>query len=459
MSFLPKSFYPVTGYDFVYKIEGHNNLGHLASLSIISSLYLYLVSKKRVYGALMLFFFPFLLFSYSRTSYLEVLFGITLVLLFMRKRLGDFSKLSRSFYVSLGLLVAACIFLFYLTSVWSTIYYQNYDYFSRIPSAIQPNFKSLDGGRLEYWTEALESIKRNPFFGVGAAGFFPASALFSMNGNPPITTSTNLFLDTLLDYGFIGALPLFMFSVIVFSSLNTIYRKRDKEADTKIQLFIIIVVMAFGFLIENIYLSPFYIILFITLLGIVVKPSPEYHLHKNIVVLFLSVLSFLSFQVFISGRFSKIRAYSLASQVYPFNSSALLQKIYAEALETGTVDDRDTHWLLFIEKGNPNTYYDLADMYRKLGGNHKTLYYLKKYFEMKKYIDYNEFEFLYIVSQEVEGKTNADKLAIQYFDRIKTIKDIDTSGLYANNNVLYMYSFCKEKQIICPDVIRNRFEK
>jgi len=70
---------------------------------------------------------------------------------------------------------------------------------------------------------------------------------------------------------------------------------------------------------------------------------------------------------------------------------------------------------------------------------------------MKRYISFDNFEFLYTVTKEVKGQKQAKEKANEFFLRLDQIPDIKKTGIYSNyytkGSIQY---FCQKEQISCP---------
>lgn len=86
------------------------------------------------------------------------------------------------------------------------------------------------GGRIHYWTGALQIIKDHPIFGVGLEGFGVAFTKYdTLDGSYRIERAHNDYLQVLTDTGLIGALCALAFIVLLFRyGLNCYKNSHDK---------------------------------------------------------------------------------------------------------------------------------------------------------------------------------------------------------------------------------------
>ena len=93
--------------------------------------------------------------------------------------------------------------------------------------------------RISIWSVALQDIKKNPLFGRGFLGYYHIYQNYP--GSYPTTHCHNFFIDVLLNFGIIGAIPLFIFILQ--------YLKRAilcRNAQAKLQISSLILALLFA---------------------------------------------------------------------------------------------------------------------------------------------------------------------------------------------------------------------
>tara|TARA_Y100001933_G_scaffold262071_2_gene318408 strand:- start:380 stop:901 length:522 start_codon:yes stop_codon:yes gene_type:complete len=87
-------------------------------------------------------------------------------------------------------------------------------------------YEGLNSTRLEIYSSALNLIKENPFFGIGAASFTP---IFLLETNFWKGHSHNLLLELSISYGLPSAIIFLITTIIILLlSINKILKNEDK---------------------------------------------------------------------------------------------------------------------------------------------------------------------------------------------------------------------------------------
>ena len=87
-------------------------------------------------------------------------------------------------------------------------------------------YEGLDVTRMEIYKSALELIKENPFFGIGAGSF---TEIFSLNTNFWKGHSHNLFFELSISYGLPATIIFFLTTInILYSSSKKIFSNKMK---------------------------------------------------------------------------------------------------------------------------------------------------------------------------------------------------------------------------------------
>lgn len=218
----PMDFIPFDGYQLVFSRFGsHNHLGDFLVLPMFISLYFLFKKGQKKYLLPLVLFFPFFIFSYSRSAYLSFIFtgSVFLTQWFL---IGD-SKLRKSIpalFASLGIIITS---LFFVITVFESGYVSFLNpIHQELVSTFGLRFKHFGANRPEYIRTAINSIKEKPFFGVGPGNFRYASMKYSSIPNYSTHSSHNIFFDVLVEYGFATFLIFLVFiSFTVWKLMQT----------------------------------------------------------------------------------------------------------------------------------------------------------------------------------------------------------------------------------------------
>ncbi len=208
---------PFHGYQLVYSKFGHNHLGDFLLLPTIISFYSYfkLKSKKYLFG--FLFFILFLLISYSRSAYLDLI----IILFLSFKRFQD-KKLK-----VIKLVILSIVIIFSILFFATTEEYKNAPFLSHINQFLTDNVmlkeKYFYATRLVFFEEAIKSFQERPIFGVGPNNFVYASMKYSSSNNWTFS-SHNFFLDILVEN---GVLAFIAFLLLIFQFFKNIFAQKS----------------------------------------------------------------------------------------------------------------------------------------------------------------------------------------------------------------------------------------
>lgn len=190
--------------DFLPQVWGHSYLADFLIFTIPFLLYKIIYSKSHVlklknifYILSLIFIFIALLLTNSRSA--VVALSISTIYIVYPK----ISKYFRPIFICL--IVSFVIFFCYQTLIKN------------------PNIKSVDGNRLEYWHESLKAFIDRPVFGHGLGNFFYINKQYQ---NIPFT-NTNYAHNSFFEFLCLNGLPftIFFFSIIS-SSLIYQYQKK-----------------------------------------------------------------------------------------------------------------------------------------------------------------------------------------------------------------------------------------
>lgn len=221
------SLIPLTGAQFIFpRSYSHNHLGDLLVLPTIISIY-YLYARRKIWPAIccILFTFPFIFFSFSRSAYLSLaLTSLAIHFFFLIKTHTSRYKLLSRFLI-LGLVLASIFYIFTVSHQASS-----QPLLKKVHSfLVQDNglnrYKDVLGYRTNYLNQAFFSIQRNLFIGIGPDNFSYASKKYTENRLELSMSAHNIFLEVLVGNGILGILPFaaIILLILINSQKNAIY--------------------------------------------------------------------------------------------------------------------------------------------------------------------------------------------------------------------------------------------
>lgn len=278
----------LTHHDFQFILpteSGHNHLGDLVVLGLISSLFL---NSSILLTLIQVLFLVIISFSFSKSALIGLVF-VTFSLMFSKKRYGLFigAALLASFLI--GIYSQERIPLYPLGGVQQIV-----------QKTLHINPKPLLSSREKYMRQILQPWTSTPlehvFFGYGPGNFKYASNRTAESAWDIVSDTHNIVLTIFVESGF---LPIFWFIVFVGMTIFTGYQNRNP-------LTYLILYLIAHFQMDYTYRIPFFMYLFFFLCGQVAHiPSRHFSLfsRKNILIL-LSLVIFVIFGI-ISFRSSQ----------------------------------------------------------------------------------------------------------------------------------------------------------
>ncbi|MDO8269570.1 MAG: O-antigen ligase family protein [Candidatus Levybacteria bacterium] len=280
-------FIPENGYQFVFsRFASHNHLGDFLALPIIICIYyLYNRTGKQVSilkasinlksliinqnsnsiflsVTYLLVATPFVIFSYSRSSYLTIaLCTLFIHIFYIKNKHSAVHKMTSRLLIMI--IVLSTIFFFITTTQQA----ERQPLASRINNLLVQKtglkYKDILGERPEYVRQSLLSAQKNPIFGIGPDNFQSASKQYSKPSVRVTTSAHNIFLEILVGQGILGLLP-FVGLILV------ILIKSRKNA-----LFFAMLAMLINFQTDYTYQISSFMLLFFALAGIILKGHQE----------------------------------------------------------------------------------------------------------------------------------------------------------------------------------------
>ena len=215
--FLPKKIFPLpsSGMNLYYPVFGHNRLADLLLFSLPVSFFLMIHfknTKKIVYKLLVgLFFFLSVTFSFtfSKSGYLVLVFVTVVIANYL-----DIKKINIGYICKLLLIIVIPVFLFF-SFVFINTYFlkiKERSIYSNINKALYLDW------RWDYYSIAVNSLKKDPFIGVGLDNFRYLSRLYQSKPYSSSDYGENYYFTLFAETGLLGG-PFFLLL------LSQIYKK------------------------------------------------------------------------------------------------------------------------------------------------------------------------------------------------------------------------------------------
>ncbi len=195
---------------FTLAYDHYNTTGTILGLCCLIACYNLITSESKTLKTLslvaLLFYFVLLLLTSSRTALGATLLSLT-VLCFFTFKMKRFSKIIKIIIISFGALVIAGYFFGIIQQYW------------QILSLTQPEITTLNN-RTQLWEVILVHFPEN-LWGVS---FYNSTAFFDLHNTSPSYVgwadhAHNVFFETLLTTGILGALILIGFTATTLSVL------------------------------------------------------------------------------------------------------------------------------------------------------------------------------------------------------------------------------------------------
>lgn len=381
---------PGHGYQFVFSRFGsHNHLGDFLLLPITILLFYLLKARNKLLSILaLLFFFPFFLFSYSRSAYLDLII-ITIAILFI-----NFKPIKDNFRYLIP--VFGALILFSSVFFISTPKDIKIPIFNEVRSVLKKDFglkgKSATGVREVRIQESIKSFIDTPLFGVGPGNFYIASQKYTSR---PDTTATahNIFLEILVENGFIATI---FFALIIFA----VFKTKKKGVFYWLGFLLLL-----NFQTDYTYRILSFFLLFTVLIGLIYEEKQKVEV-KKIVLLLSLVLFVISALIFVSNIFSANNNSKFALYFYPLNETAYIQLVDS-ALTIGNRTEA-LSLLKYYSKlfsGDYESLIFIARTYEKVGARSNALLYYKRAYKAKHTKDKKIYDKINQLEYEIRSET------------------------------------------------------
>lgn len=343
------------GSSLFYNGYYHNEVGNVIILGILVCLYLVLFKKKNIFIALLLFFLPFFIFSYSRSAYLAIIIVGTIFF---------FIKKNWSLVVFLVLITS----LFFVTTKEIRNYFPSSVDNWLVNKLLIPEQKSLTGKRFQHFYYALKSIKDKPLFGVGPGNLYLATVKYQFNREEMTMSAHNILLDIIAENGTLAGVSFLIFLAFIF--------KRMK----KNLYFYLFLSLTLIFLFDFSYRYTSMLLIWIILAGITLNSNKDDIEINNMTILLPVIIVFIFGQIILIGKFlNNIGLSDLSLKLYPLNSDAYM-KIIETNIKSGNTKNALNYLIIYdlnFKDGHVADY-NKGKFYEELNDKKNSIYFYKK---------------------------------------------------------------------------------
>ena len=418
------SLLPVIEKQFIFpSYSGHNHLGDFLGLLLI--ILLFYGFKKKWVILPFLFFFAMFLVSFSRSAYIALFAVCILMLAYARK------KISSSFLPFIFLFLSLIVFTTYLLSAQQPARspLARLQSYARITLALSPRAILSEHDTL--MKQALSSIQKHPFFGIGGGNFIIASQQNEKNDTVSDSVHT-IFLELATEQGILATLCFLLF--IIFISRH-------------ILSFPSLPGFLFLYLLVNFQTDYTYQIYSLFLFWIILS-SLSYSEKQDVSIssfafgLFSLIPLVILTCITTSILLLKMGDYNNAIHWYPANKQAYEKAIQQSSDQTP----------LFIAKAEQIAPYDpslissSAAYYLKHNNKKEALRYFEKMYEINHFCSFNFIKQIYTLKKELRSQAEAD----YFFNGI--VRDYQHIFVSYDMRVEFA-NFCKEAKMgSCPKI-------
>ena len=420
--FLINKIYPLRlfkdGASLFYNGYYHNEVGNVIILGILICFYLFLFKKKNVFIALLLFFLPFFIFSYSRSAYLAIIVVGT-ILLFIKKNW---------LLVALIILITGLFFVttkevnrFFPTSVRKFVEKR----------LLLPKEKSFTGKRQQHFYYALLAATENPFFGIGPNNLYSLTGKYQFNWEEQTNTAHNFILDIIAENGTLAGISFLMFLALLFIKMK------------KNLYYYLFFSLTLIFLFDFSYRYPS-VFLFWIILAAISLPHDKDNLKINNAAILLSIITLFIFSqiILISKGLYNLGLVDLSLKIYPLN-----KETYRKVIEANIRQGEKTEALKNITKFNSvfnkgsNVNLNIGKYYEDLNEKKQAIYFYEKAVYDRPLLTstiLSKIVFLNVsLYGEDVGRVETEKFINQFKKDVKIPKNSDVEKIIKN----YCYDY------------------
>ena len=420
--FLINKIYPLRlfkdGASLFYNGYYHNEVGNVIILGILICFYLFLFKKKNVFIALLLFFLPFFIFSYSRSAYLAIIVVGT-ILLFIKKN---------------WLLVALIILitgLFFVTTKEVNRFFPTTVRKFVEKKLLVSKEKSFTGKRQQHFYYALLAAKEKPFFGIGPNNLYSLTGKYQFNWEEQTNTAHNFILDIIAENGTLAGISFLMFLALLFIKMK------------KNLYYYLFFSLTLIFLFDFSYRYPS-VFLFWIILAAISLPHDKDNLKINNAAILLSIITLFIFSqiILISKGLYNLGLVDLSLKIYPLN-----KETYRKVIEANIRQGEKTEALKNITKFNSvfnkgsNVNLNIGKYYEDLNEKKQAIYFYEKAVYDRPLLTstiLSKIVFLNVsLYGEDVGRVETEKFINQFKKDVKIPKNSDVEKIIKN----YCYDY------------------
>jgi hypothetical protein len=367
---------------------------------------------------------PFLLFSYSRSAYIDFLI-VSSFIFFNKKRPN---KLAKKVVIS----TLTIIISFFLLTQKEVYQFKPISYFLPfIQEKLHFQPRSVFSGRPEYFKQSILGFLEKPFFGWGLGNFIYPSQKYVGENLQQVLSALNLPLTILTEVGIFGFLSFIFFVFLLLKNINW----QNKP------FYYLFFYLSLNFLTDYTYSIYGMFLLWFLLTSLSINSS------KKKSFSFYPVFSFIiTFFIFLklTGQILTLVGYPYYGfYFFPFNHLTF-QAIIDYQLETGKIKKAqqlaNNYYQLSLNSFSSLNY--LSQFWQKLSDKKKALFFAQKITDNNKFPSFDTLKKVYYLKKELEGKENANNYFLKFFENLKTT-------FWLNKNFEdEVWRFCFENNII-----------
>ncbi|MFA5136785.1 MAG: O-antigen ligase family protein [Patescibacteria group bacterium] len=421
--------YMSTGRQLIFPFyPGHNHLGDLLGASIL--LLVAAVKTHRKFPMLALFIFFFLI-SFSRSAYLSLFICLCLLLLYLFKRkLIDIKRNGGILILSLLILI-----FFFFSVVHEGKPIEPILQFQSIFNRTFLGYKGFLSGRPAYFTQASQTIRHFPLWGVGPGNFIYASKLFAAFAEDVVDNAFNVFLHFFAEIGIFAGIC-FVLMMVLF----TISAFRQKTIYALLFLYFLVNFQTdYTFTILSLF------ILLFMLAGVFYHEKK--HFNGSSVYGIFAFMCFTWIFILISSTI-QIRSgnFGLALLLYPLNKDAYEKQIEKKHAQGNYNDARILVKRYYsISPLSIQTLLFLANYYNETSSTSEALRFYRQIYANNRYAEFNTvIKPIYLLEKGAGNEKGASEILSQF------LQDHDQLKYDYDNFRKQVVDFCiEQKDILC----------
>jgi len=420
-----------------YASLNHNHLGDFIGLAIIMIVWNYFVFNKKQFVAFILFI-GVVLYSFSRSAYVSLFFTFLFILWRNRGRVKEFKKH----------IIAALIFFllfFGMSLLLGRGLKTGYGKKFTLANVIQVPYKNIFGGRIGFFSQALQSSRERPLFGLGPGNFIYASVKYRQDYFSTAGTSFNLFLDILVGNGIFAFLAFFS---IVFLITRSAFKKTSLFS-----VFFLYMLLNF----QTNYIYQIYGVLFLFVISGAVTYEEKNEAPHTIMYAILSLFLFILSALIIASKLFLLHGQAeIARQLYPLNKEAYYQLIQNAFKEKDY--DSAHKWInqyFQISPDDTGALLSFGDLYNTHKQSSQALTYYERAYKIDHFIPFPEIEKMYLIKKEVSSLQKASVFIENIFVYYKSLFTPWQIHNYYKDTIVAFCKKTKEKACIKEGFLKS----